>query len=200
MKMEPNNESSTRDTILAVAARFFAAQGYDGTSIREIVEEAGVTKPALYYYFKNKEDLYKSVIQDAYDYFFGFLIPIVEDDLEFIAKLEKITALYFSLTQEGADMVRMIYDALFFPKRNPFAHEMIWENEQKHLNFLKTVFADGIRKGYIRKGDIDDIVHHYIGTVNLYIMLILAEQKTLPAEVEKRVIHFVLHGIGTGKS
>lgn len=43
--------------LLAAATRLFAEQGYDRTSVQEIVEAAGVTKGALYHYFGSKEDL-----------------------------------------------------------------------------------------------------------------------------------------------
>lgn len=51
------DENDTKVRILLAAARLFANRGYAGTSVREIVAMAGVTKPTLYYYFKNKDDL-----------------------------------------------------------------------------------------------------------------------------------------------
>ncbi|MHC8561186.1 TetR family transcriptional regulator [Streptomyces albidoflavus] len=47
--------------LLAAATRLFADQGYDRTSVQEIVEAAGVTKGALYHYFGSKEDLLQEV-------------------------------------------------------------------------------------------------------------------------------------------
>jgi AcrR family transcriptional regulator len=49
--------NSTRERILDVALDLFVTQGYDGTSLREIAEQLGVTKAALYYHFKSKEDI-----------------------------------------------------------------------------------------------------------------------------------------------
>ncbi|WP_275467752.1 TetR/AcrR family transcriptional regulator [Streptomyces noursei] len=47
--------------LLATATRLFAEQGYDRTSVQEIVDAAGVTKGALYHYFGSKEDLLHEV-------------------------------------------------------------------------------------------------------------------------------------------
>ncbi len=47
----------TRERILDVALELFNEQGYDKTSLREIAERLGVTKAALYYHFKSKEDI-----------------------------------------------------------------------------------------------------------------------------------------------
>jgi AcrR family transcriptional regulator len=49
--------TSMRERILDVALDLFIAQGYDGTSLREIAEQLGVTKAALYYHFESKEDI-----------------------------------------------------------------------------------------------------------------------------------------------
>src|SRR5512132_2864062 len=47
----------TRERIQAIARELFAEQGYEKTSLREIAERLGVTKAALYYHFKSKEDI-----------------------------------------------------------------------------------------------------------------------------------------------
>jgi AcrR family transcriptional regulator len=45
------------ERLLGVATRLFAENGYEGTSVQEIVEAAGVTKGAMYHYFAAKDDL-----------------------------------------------------------------------------------------------------------------------------------------------
>ena len=54
----------TRRRIQDVALRLFAEQGYEKTSLREIAEHLDVTKAALYYHFKTKEDILVSVSED----------------------------------------------------------------------------------------------------------------------------------------
>ncbi|HZB30137.1 MAG TPA: helix-turn-helix domain-containing protein [Streptosporangiaceae bacterium] len=55
----------TREKIRAVALELFAEQGYEKTSLREIAERLGVTKAALYYHFKSKEDIVASLYHDV---------------------------------------------------------------------------------------------------------------------------------------
>lgn len=47
---------------MSIAAALFGEKGYDGTSLRDIAEAAGLTKAALYYHFPDKERLYEAVI------------------------------------------------------------------------------------------------------------------------------------------
>ena len=49
--------SSTRDRILDIALELFTERGYDKTSMRDIAEQLGTTKAALYYHFKRKADI-----------------------------------------------------------------------------------------------------------------------------------------------
>ncbi|RVX40589.1 TetR family transcriptional regulator [Nonomuraea polychroma] len=52
----------TRTRIQEIALRLFTEQGYEATSLREIAEELGVTKAALYYHFKTKDDIVTSLV------------------------------------------------------------------------------------------------------------------------------------------
>lgn len=56
--------SDTRSRLRELALQLFAEQGYEKTSLREIAERLGVTKAALYYYFKSKEDIVASLVED----------------------------------------------------------------------------------------------------------------------------------------
>lgn len=54
----------TRSRIQAVALELFTEEGYEKTSLREIAERLGVTKAALYYHFKSKDEIASSFIED----------------------------------------------------------------------------------------------------------------------------------------
>lgn len=63
----------TRARIQRIALEMFAEQGYERTSLREIAERLGVTKAALYYHFKSKEDIVHSFTED----YFGRLDALI---------------------------------------------------------------------------------------------------------------------------
>ncbi|HWD81379.1 MAG TPA: helix-turn-helix domain-containing protein [Kribbella sp.] len=54
---------STRLAIQQVALELFTRQGYEATSLREIADELGIQKPSLYYHFKGKEDILRSLFE-----------------------------------------------------------------------------------------------------------------------------------------
>ncbi len=58
-----------RRRILAVAAEEFATQGFAGASINRIIDQAGISKGAAYYYFDDKADLFATVIRAGLESF-----------------------------------------------------------------------------------------------------------------------------------
>lgn len=64
------HESNGAKRLLKAAARRFGANGYDGTSVREILRDARVGPTVLYYHFRNKEGLYDAALRriaEGYD-------------------------------------------------------------------------------------------------------------------------------------
>jgi len=59
--------ATTRDRILRAANEMFARQGFGRVSMRAVATAAGVTKPALYYYFKDKESLFEECLTEFND-------------------------------------------------------------------------------------------------------------------------------------
>jgi AcrR family transcriptional regulator len=62
---ETGAQAGTRTRIQQVALELFTENGYEATSLREIAEHLGVTKAALYYHFKTKDDIVWSLVEDV---------------------------------------------------------------------------------------------------------------------------------------
>nr|BFE84423.1 hypothetical protein GCM10020093_070240 [Planobispora longispora] len=59
--------SDTKTRIQAVARELFLLQGVQNTSLKQISDRLGITKPALYYHFASRDDLVRSIIQPFMD-------------------------------------------------------------------------------------------------------------------------------------
>ena len=71
--------SDTRRRIQEVARDLFARQGVQRTSLQDIADELGITKPALYYHFSSREDLVRSI-----------LVPLIEEGERFVVDQENL--------------------------------------------------------------------------------------------------------------
>src|SRR5690348_13668149 len=59
----------TRDAIIAAASRLMHVNGYQGTSLDDVLRESGVGKGNFYYYFKSKEELGHAILEGIVDSF-----------------------------------------------------------------------------------------------------------------------------------
>lgn len=59
---ELKEQLNTKDKIIDVAGSLFAERGYDNASVRDISQEAGVNVASINYHFKNKQNLYREVM------------------------------------------------------------------------------------------------------------------------------------------
>jgi AcrR family transcriptional regulator len=113
--MSDNNEHGRGDTrrdtrarIQRVALELFAERGYDGTSLREIAERLDVTKAALYYHFKSKEDIVGSLVED----YFGQIDELITwaDAQPRTAKTRAaVLSRYVRIVADGSAVFRMLH-------------------------------------------------------------------------------------------
>ncbi|MEU8396139.1 helix-turn-helix domain-containing protein [Nonomuraea sp. NPDC048892] len=94
----------TKSRILAVARELFVEQGVQNTSLRQISERLGLTKPALYYHFASRDDLVRSIVQ-----------PLIEDFQRFVDDREptggdprRLLGDYFDLMWRHRDVIVMM--------------------------------------------------------------------------------------------
>jgi AcrR family transcriptional regulator len=110
--------------IARAAARLFAERGYDATSVREIVEAAGVAKPTLYYYFRSKEGLAQALITVPLSNLTATLQRIVSQVEDPITCLEQVIDAQYNFCREDPDRGRFIYALLFGPLGSEVASEL----------------------------------------------------------------------------
>ncbi len=73
-----NLDLDTRFQVLETAAVEFAARGYDGVSLNQLIERLGMSKGSFYYYFDDKADLFSTVADLAW----AIVLPVEALDLE----------------------------------------------------------------------------------------------------------------------
>ncbi|WP_456479042.1 TetR/AcrR family transcriptional regulator [Nautilia sp.] len=79
---------ATKEEILKTALKLFATKGYENTSLEEVANRIGITKPAIYYHFKNKKALYNEIFTEKFSKLEFELKDSLEENLkEYIFKL-----------------------------------------------------------------------------------------------------------------
>ena len=67
MAVQPAERSASAQRVLDAALELFAEHGFEGTSLQQIADRLGVTKAAVYYHFRSKDDLLSALVEPAFD-------------------------------------------------------------------------------------------------------------------------------------
>jgi AcrR family transcriptional regulator len=97
----------TRARIQQVALELFSEQGYERTSLREIAERLGVTKAALYYHFKSKEDIVRSFTEDYFSRI-DALIAWGKEQPPGASTAQELLDRYITIVFEGGEVFRFL--------------------------------------------------------------------------------------------
>jgi TetR/AcrR family transcriptional regulator len=96
------------DRILLSALELFAAKGYDATSVREICEAAGITKPTLYHFYGSKEGVYRALVEGALDDFRNRIVRALQAPGTAVARLQRVARVHFESARARRDLVRFL--------------------------------------------------------------------------------------------
>ena len=125
--------SDTRERIQAAARELFAKQGVQKTSLQEIADKLGITKPALYYHFASREDLLRSIVQPLIDAGERFL-----DDQEAASAIEARALLegYFDFHyRHRADILLLLAELTTLADLGMIEIVLAWRNRLGALLF-----------------------------------------------------------------
>lgn len=100
-----------RERLEQEALRLFAQQGYAGTSVRSIVEAAGVTKPALYYHFSSKAGLYHHLVEQHIEGWLGVVRGLFDGPGSTEERVRQYVRLAVVGAQEHPDVLRFMHQA-----------------------------------------------------------------------------------------
>ena len=124
--------------LLKIAYDMFLTQGYENTSVDEIIEKAQIAKGTYYYYFKSKEQMLEEVIDMMIDSESEMAKQIIGMD---ISAPQKIVGIIASIKPTEAE--QPIKDTLFQPE-NVLMHHKV---RQKLINVLTPLLSEVIREG-----------------------------------------------------
>lgn len=194
--MEQDNFSNDgpQSKLIDAAIALFSEKGYAATSVREIVELAGVSKPVLYYYFKNKEGLFNAILDEAS----AWQEEIIRDVLDSPqSATEKLLILYTHIDeafQEHPDFFRFIHALILgLPQGNP-----AYDLERFHrrmIDLVREIYQQGRAKGEFLEADPEDFASLIMGVNDFCLHLECLNPEKGDSERPKRLLNLALKGL-----
>jgi len=154
--------------IIEAASRLFAEQGYDGTTTVQIVKEAGATEPLLYYHFKDKEDLFTSILVSSFDRIFKKLDNLGDEASTSFQKIEQLISVHFEIVEEMPYELVLAINTCPAKLKDP--NHVCSENVKLWRDRIKTYLTgclnDGIRSGEFINVPVQETVNMLIALIN----------------------------------
>ena len=159
--------------ILSTAERLFSAKGFDGTSVRDIADDAGVNIAMISYYFGSKEKLMEALFEQRTTNIKVKVESLLHD--EKMTPFEKIELL-------AEDMITRIMNKQQFFKimmceqiinKNPVIIALMSDLKKKNLEEFSKLIKDGQQKGVFKKdADVLLMMNIIIGSISQMMMTI----------------------------
>lgn len=141
-----SKEQNTKNKIFMVAARLIAEKGYNGVSMREISEQSGVSKPTIYYYFTNKESIFKELVHVGLSYITDSLVEIQTLNIPVKEKLVRLIKRHFRQCLQHPEFIKFFFSLITFIKELPFL-KTFEEEAQRNQKMLTDMIQQGVDSG-----------------------------------------------------
>lgn len=141
--------AARREEILSAARKVFARQGFRGTTIADIAEEAGIALGTIYLYFPSKEDVFAALNEQLAELIVRALTDVPEaQSLEETVRFRVNNV--FDACAENRDLVRLV--VLNTDRDSTVTRRMRDAEEKRALPMVRAIAA-GIDAGVVRQGD-----------------------------------------------
>ena len=157
--MAKKNTRNTRSRIVSAAWKLFYEQGYDDTTVEEIVEESGTSKGSFYHYFSGKDALLSS-LSDLFDDKYQELIPTLQEEMDSFEKLMYQNQELFLMIDNSVslDLVARMYSSQLVTA----GEKHLMDHNRVYYKLLRQIVSEGQKKGELKAdATVNEIVKAY---------------------------------------
>ena len=180
--MELSGNDEVRNQIVVAARNVFGKYGYKKTTMDEIGLAARKGKTAIYYYFKNKEDVFRAVVEKEALELQTAIFTSIEGQSNPIEKLKS----YFLIRMNTLLKVSNFYDAMKneLLDQLQFINQTRIEVDKAELELVKGILNEGVKNGNFEIKDVDTTAS---------VLVTLLKGLEIPFFTQKKYENFEIH-------
>jgi AcrR family transcriptional regulator len=197
--MGKSKKEVLRRTVLEAAAKLFAQRGFGGTNLQDIADSLGISRPALYYYFKSKEEILASLVEEV-TVFSGLQATELAAKADFNPSdtLRQMTFNHAKWLLEHTVEFRVVDRT---ENDLPAATRRRHDKAKRALldNFVRTI-ERGIELGHFRPVDATIAAFSILGMCNWTAWWFMPEGRVPLAEIAKSIADLAVAGLRQGNN
>jgi len=148
---ELKNSGEARSAILKAAEKLFAQKGLSGVSVKEISQAAGTNTALLFYYFNNKEQLYRSLILEAGDFIAEGFSALGRERKNSLDKLTEAVRFFQKTLCGNPNLMRLAVREMY--GFGVLSRQELLEMQQTIIAPFEQIIRQGIEEGIFRAVD-----------------------------------------------
>ena len=171
-----------REEILSAAEKVFAAKGFFPTTMSDIARQAEFGTGTLYKYFKSKDELYFTLIDEKVEEVNRLVKTELSQRNSAVERIKKVLRLQFEFIERNRDFFR-----IYISERSRFEWTVkddlgkgLHEKMVSYIDVLSEVIKQGIKRGEFRSMDPRDLAHAFVGIVNSFVFEWLISREPYP--------------------
>jgi TetR/AcrR family transcriptional regulator, cholesterol catabolism regulator len=184
---------SREEELLRNAIQLFSRGGFRETSLQEIADELGITRPLFYYYFESKEDLLWRIIGQLGDTLLEQARPIAVGEEPPLRRLTLLFERHVGTLLENVDAFR-----IYFAERNQLSGKRdlrLKRGERLYHELTTGVIVEGQRLGQVRPGDAHLATRLAMGTANSLLSWYTPAGPISAQDVMAATVRYMLDGL-----
>jgi AcrR family transcriptional regulator len=187
--MNKRSGTESRKKILSAAVKVFSSHGYAGASIREIAKASGLSIGGVYLYFKNKEELYLSLIKERISEKEQRVKEIIAVGEPPSRTLSVLIEMHLDYALKNKELI------LTHIKEHGFSFGMGIRREyfQRQTKIIGDIIKAGIKTGDFRKCDVHQTANLIMGALRgISLSLAIEDMRFITAE---KLNQLLMYGI-----
>jgi outer membrane protein TolC/DNA-binding transcriptional regulator YbjK len=189
---KPKKGDKTRQRILQTAVELMSEKGPDAVSMREISAKLRITKPVLYYYFKDKDELIKAAFVEGTKHFQDINELMSQPGLTLEQKLRRIFENHIDFIKRYPDMPKCALKIIASPSDSVLS-KMARELKERNRKALRAMLEAG--ENGLKKPAVDGMMHMISATIE-HLMIEARERgvSNIPGELPDRMAKIICAG------
>jgi AcrR family transcriptional regulator len=189
-------QSASAERILSTALDLFAMKGYDATSVREICESAGITKPTLYHFFGSKDGVLQALVQAGFQQYRAIVNAAMDTPGSFRERVKVLARSVFESARNKPLFWRFIHSVIWAPPGTALPQtESCTQFYDGVVGVLAAAAEKAVARGEIAPGPLEARMLILMGSIGEAATgFVIAGKPALTPELADEIVNTIFNG------